>query len=63
MYSDTMCIDVPVGFQMDEYTVNETSSVEICIEHKNCLQRAVNLDVCLSTVGAGVWAHFIVMHT
>ena len=37
--------DVQIGFQQREYTVTEGSAgVEVCVEHKQCLQRMVTLE-------------------
>ena len=41
-------IDVQVGFQQMEYTVNETSVSEgfsVCIEHKESLEKEINLQI------------------
>jgi len=57
-YSDN--VDIQVGFELEEYTVNETSSVEVCVEHKSCLQRAVTLEVSQDTLGRRTYNYIII---
>ena len=48
---------VQVNFQQMEYTVDEGSgNIEICVEHKECLQRPVSLQVNQEAFyGTGNW--------
>lgn len=46
--------DVQVGFQEKHYTVVEGDTVEICVEHKDCLQRPVPVHVNEKIMGTGI---------
>ena len=46
--------DVLVGFQQTEYTVTEAlGDMQICVEHKECLQRDVAVEIALDTIVTG----------